>query len=188
MKKLCTLTLGLLLAIGCFHAEASAQRGNGQKDNAGAAGQNGRRGPQRGGPPQQGQRQGQQAGQNQGAQGQGGQGRGGGQGQGGGLNAQQVAERMLANFDADGNGELNLTELTNGLTALEQAMRQRQGGQGQGRGGQDQQGGQRQAGGRQGQQGPRGARGGGNDGGETLGANARRQGPGGRGGGQRGGR
>ena len=44
-----------------------------------------------------------------------------------GLNAQQVAARMMANFDADGNGALDIDELTNGMTALEQSMQQRRG-------------------------------------------------------------
>jgi len=45
----------------------------------------------------------------------------------------QLAQMMLANFDADGSGELNQAELQSGLTALRQMMlRRMRGGNGMG--------------------------------------------------------
>ncbi|MEO1616065.1 MAG: hypothetical protein AAFV88_09465 [Planctomycetota bacterium] len=50
-----------------------------------------------------------------------------------GPSVQQMAQMLLANFDADGSGELNQVELQNGLMALRQRMQNRgnQLGQGQ---------------------------------------------------------
>ncbi|TWU03411.1 hypothetical protein [Neorhodopirellula pilleata] len=41
---------------------------------------------------------------------------------------QQLAQMMIANFDADGSGGLEQAELQNGLTALRQMMQNRNGG------------------------------------------------------------
>ena len=91
-------------------------------------------------------------------------GQGGGQQQNG-PNANQMAQLMLQNFDRDGNGELNLKELTASLIAMQQRMQQGN------RGG---------AGGRAGQGGSAGGRGGaGGQGGGTYGG---RGGAGGQGG------
>jgi hypothetical protein len=87
----------------------------------------------RGGQQQRGGRQQERGGQRQNTQQQNGQSDEGQQGNGQrGLNAEQAAQRMLQNFDSDGDGALNQQELTEGLRALEQAMRQRQGQQQQG--------------------------------------------------------
>ncbi|QEG23880.1 EF-hand domain-containing protein [Mariniblastus fucicola] len=42
-----------------------------------------------------------------------------------GLGPEEVAQRMIANFDTDGDGALNLQELSTGMAALQQSMLQR---------------------------------------------------------------
>lgn len=169
MARFQTISFAILIVAAGFVCEASAQRKEGQRRNHDDAVANGQRGPQ-GGQAQRGQ---QRKGQRN----------GGGQGQSEqGLNAQQAALRMMANFDADGDGLLNTQELTNGLVALEQAMRQRQGSQGRG-----QQGGGRNASGNEGGEEPQAQRGGRGRGAPSGASNGTR-GSQGRGGGQRRGR
>jgi len=70
-----------------------------------------------------------------------------------GIGPQETAQRMMSNFDEDGNGALNMQELSNGLAALQQSMMRMQMQRGQQqmqRGGQQmggQAGNQQQAGG-----------------------------------------
>ena len=89
---------------------------------------------------------------------------------------QQMAQMLLQNFDRDGNGELNLTELSAAMVALQQRMQQMNRG-GQGGAGGPGFGGRGGAGGQGG-----GAGGRGGAGGQGGGAGGQGGGAGGRGG------
>ena len=105
MATIRNITLLLLCGLGFLVGDAFGQEENCNKGERGdrAAMRGGEAGA-RGGGPAEGQ---ESAGQ--------------------GLSPQQTAERMLSNFDADGDGTLNMQELTNGLEALQQSMRQQRG-------------------------------------------------------------